>query len=149
MSRSRNLRWGMLLHVNEAGIYGGQNKIGVLVHDNLSKWHIDCLVLHTKWYPSVRIDEENPSHTWTWEQVKWRSMSKQNRRCTSMSYWHCNACNYFCMIICLKGMAFAEHCMQSGTISEDQQRKSKLNTTSAAGYRRSRQNRRCTSTWCW
>ena len=22
----------MLLHVNEAGIYGGQNKIGVLVH---------------------------------------------------------------------------------------------------------------------
>ena len=32
MSRARNSRWGMLLHVNEAGIYGGQNKIGVLVH---------------------------------------------------------------------------------------------------------------------
>ena len=31
MFRARNLRWGMLLHVNEAGIYGGQNKIGVLV----------------------------------------------------------------------------------------------------------------------
>ena len=29
------------------------------VHDNLSKWHIDCWALHTKWYPSVRIDEEN------------------------------------------------------------------------------------------
>ena len=23
MSRARNLRWGMLLHMNEAGIYGG------------------------------------------------------------------------------------------------------------------------------
>ena len=32
MSRARNLRWGMLLHVNAAGIYGGQHKIGVLVH---------------------------------------------------------------------------------------------------------------------
>ena len=32
MSRARNSRWGMFLHVNEAGIYGGQNKIGVLVH---------------------------------------------------------------------------------------------------------------------
>ena len=59
----------MLLYVNEAGIYGGQNKIGVpvhvyhvgiAIHDNLSKWHIDCWVLDTKWYPSVRIDEENP-----------------------------------------------------------------------------------------
>ena len=30
------------------------------IHDNLSKWHIDCWVLHTKWYPSVIIDEENP-----------------------------------------------------------------------------------------
>ena len=46
----------MLLHVNEAGIYGGQNKIGVYmyimwalqyIHDNLSKWHIDCWALHT------------------------------------------------------------------------------------------------------
>ena len=26
ISRARNLRWGMLLHVNEARIYGGQNK---------------------------------------------------------------------------------------------------------------------------
>ena len=32
MSCAHNLRWGMLLHVNEAGIYGGQNKIGVLAH---------------------------------------------------------------------------------------------------------------------
>ena len=32
MSHTRNLRWGMLLHMNKAGIYGGQNKIGVLVH---------------------------------------------------------------------------------------------------------------------
>ena len=48
MSRARNSRWA--LHVNEAGIYGSQNKIGVLVHvyhvgiayihDNLSKWHM-------------------------------------------------------------------------------------------------------------
>ena len=48
MSRARNSRWGMLLYVNEAGIYGGQNKIGVHVYmyhvgidivynDNLSK----------------------------------------------------------------------------------------------------------------
>ena len=29
LSRARNARWGMLLHVNEAGIYGGRNKIGV------------------------------------------------------------------------------------------------------------------------
>ena len=32
MSRARNSRWGMLLYVNEAGIYGGQNKIGVHVY---------------------------------------------------------------------------------------------------------------------
>ena len=32
MSRGRNLRWGMLLHVNEARLYGGQNKIGVHVY---------------------------------------------------------------------------------------------------------------------
>ena len=38
-------------------------------------------------------------------------MSKQNRRCTSMSCWPCNAC----MIICWKGMAFAGCCTQSGT----------------------------------
>ena len=34
MSHARSSRWGMLLHVNEAGtdyIYGGQNKIGVHV----------------------------------------------------------------------------------------------------------------------
>ena len=58
MSRARNSRWGMLLHV--AGIYGGQNKIGVhvyhvdiaiYIYDNLSKWHIDCHF------------EENPSYT--------------------------------------------------------------------------------------
>ena len=33
MSRARNSRWGMLLYVNEAGIYGGQNKIGVHVYN--------------------------------------------------------------------------------------------------------------------
>ena len=32
MSRTRNSRCGMFLHMNEAGIYGGQNKIGVLEH---------------------------------------------------------------------------------------------------------------------
>ena len=32
MSCARNSRWGMLLYVNEAGIYGGQNKIGVHVY---------------------------------------------------------------------------------------------------------------------
>ena len=32
MSHARNSRWGMLLHVNEPGIYGGQNKIGVHVY---------------------------------------------------------------------------------------------------------------------
>ena len=32
MSRARNSRWGMLQHVNEAGIYGGQNNIGVHVY---------------------------------------------------------------------------------------------------------------------
>ena len=35
MSRARNSRWGMLLHVNEAEtdyIYGGLNKIGVHVY---------------------------------------------------------------------------------------------------------------------
>ena len=46
MSRARNSRWA--LHMNEAGIYGSQNKIGVhiyhvgiaYIHDNLSKWHM-------------------------------------------------------------------------------------------------------------
>ena len=28
------------------------------IHENLSKWHIDCWVLHTKWYPSVRIKKK-------------------------------------------------------------------------------------------
>ena len=32
ISRTRNSRWGMLLYVTKAVIYGGQNKIGVLVH---------------------------------------------------------------------------------------------------------------------
>ena len=32
MSRARNSRWDMLLHVKEAGIYGGQKKIGGIVH---------------------------------------------------------------------------------------------------------------------
>ena len=32
MSRVRNSKWGMLLHVNEARIYGGQNKKGVHVY---------------------------------------------------------------------------------------------------------------------
>ena len=38
-------------------------------------------------------------------------MSKQSRRCTSMSCWHCNAC----MIICWTGIALAGRCTQSGT----------------------------------
>ena len=80
------------------------------MYDNLLKMHGFCWALHAKWYPSVRIDKENLSYTWTWEQVKLRSMSKQNRRSTSMSCWHCNAC----MIICWKGIAFDVHCMQSG-----------------------------------
>ena len=104
--RSRNL-WRSKqnrCHVYHVGI-------AIYIHDNLLKWHIDCWVLHTKWYPSVRIDEKNPSYTWTWEQIKWRSMSKQNRRWTSTSCWHCNAC----MIIWLKCMALAGHCTQSGT----------------------------------
>ena len=59
------------------------------------------------------------------------SRSKQYRRCTSRSCWHCNAC----MLICLKkGMAFAGHCTQVVPISEDRRRKSKLNTTSGGGY---------------
>ena len=33
MSRARNSRWGILLYVNEAGIYGGQNKIAVHVYN--------------------------------------------------------------------------------------------------------------------
>ena len=32
------------------------------IHDNLSKWHIDCWVLHTKWYPSVKINEKKVIH---------------------------------------------------------------------------------------
>ena len=83
------------------------------MHDNLFKRHVHgfCWALHAKWYPSVRIDEENPSKTRPREEVIWRSRSKQNRRCTSMSCWQCNAC----MLICWKGIAFAGHCNQSGT----------------------------------
>ena len=40
MSRARNSRWGMLLHVNEARIYGGQNKKGVHVY------HV-CIAIYT------------------------------------------------------------------------------------------------------
>ena len=106
------------------------------IHDHLSKWHIDCWVLHTKWYPSV-------SYTWTWEQNKWWSMSKQNRRWTSMSFVE-------------KAWLFLGTAHKVVPISEDRQRKSNLNTTSAAGYTiiyigrsRSKQNRRCTSSSCW
>ena len=87
-----------------------------------------CWALQAKWYPSVRINGKNPSYTWTWDQVKWRSMSKQNRRCTSMSCWHCNAC----MIICRKGIAFAGRCTQSGAHQWGSMKK--LNTTSGGGY---------------
>ena len=66
------------------------------MHGNLFKMHDFCWALHAKWYPSVRIDEENPSKTRPLEEVIWRSRSKQNRRCTSMLCWHRNAC----MIIC-------------------------------------------------
>ena len=37
MSRARNSRWGMVLYVNEAGIYGGQNKMGVHVYNDQHK----------------------------------------------------------------------------------------------------------------
>ena len=50
--------------------------------------------------------------TWTkQERVKWRSMSKQNRRCTSTSCGHCNTY----MIICWKRTAFVGCCTQSDT----------------------------------
>ena len=31
------------------------------IHDYMSKWHIHvyCWALHTKWYPSMRIEVEN------------------------------------------------------------------------------------------
>ena len=66
------------------------------MHDNWLKRHSFCWALHAKWYPSVRIDEKNPSQTRPREEVIWRSRSTQNRRCTSRSCWHRNAC----MIIC-------------------------------------------------
>ena len=31
------------------------------MYDNWLKRHGFCWALHAKWYPSVRIDEENPS----------------------------------------------------------------------------------------
>ena len=46
MSRARIFRWGILLHVNEARIYGGQYKngihvyhvgIAIYIHDNMLK----------------------------------------------------------------------------------------------------------------
>ena len=99
------------------------------IHDNLLRRHRVCWALNAKWYPSWRITEENPSFTWTWEQVKWRSRSKQNMRCTSTSCWHCNAY----MIFCWKGIAFTlalhSKVVLISMISEDQRRKSKLNTT--------------------
>ena len=119
------------------------------IRDDMSKWHIDCWALHTKWYPSVRIDEENPSYTWSWEQVKWRSMSKQNRRWTSTSGWDCNAC----MIICLKDMymAFAGHCTQSGTHQWGSTKKIQVKHDlgrSLYGGQGQNKNRRCTSMSC-
>ena len=76
------------------------------MHYNLLKRHSFCWTLHAKWYPSARINEENPR-----EEVRWRSRSKQNSRCTSTSCWHWKAC----MIICWKGIAFAGRCTKSGT----------------------------------
>ena len=32
------------------------------MHDNLFKMHGFCWALHAKWYPSVRIDEEQVKH---------------------------------------------------------------------------------------
>ena len=101
MSRARNSRWGMLLHVNEAGT-DEQMGIAIYRYENLSKWHGVCQALHAKWYPY---------YTWTWEQVNWRSMSRQNRRCTSTSCWHCNVC----MLICWKCIAFDGRYTQSDT----------------------------------
>ena len=31
------------------------------MHDNLLKGHNFCWALHTNWYPSQKIDKENPS----------------------------------------------------------------------------------------
>ena len=85
-----------------------KNQTRLAYEDKRDLYCIDCWVLHTKRYPSVRIDEENPRKL-----GNKRSMEvdvKQNRW-TSTSCWHCNAC----MIICLKALAFAGHCTQSCT----------------------------------
>ena len=70
------------------------------IHDNLSKWHGVCWALHTKWYLSVRIEEEKLSYT-----------CQGQNKIGGAHLCHCNAC----MIICWKCMAFAGHCTQSGT----------------------------------
>ena len=79
---------------------------------NLSKWYIFMGAAHKVLPPSVRIYEEiKVNKNMTLEQVKWRSRSNQNRRCTSISCGHCNTC----MVICPKGISFAGRCTQIGT----------------------------------
>ena len=118
------------------------------IHDNLSKWHIDCWVLHTKWYPSVIIDEKNPSYTRTWEQIKWRSMSKQNREVNIyiMLALQCMHDNLFIM----HGFCWALHAKWYPSVRIDEEHPSKTRPRKEGIWRsRSKQNRRCTSMSCW
>ena len=51
------------------------------MHDNLSKRHAHgfCWALHAKWYPSVRIDEENPSKTQPLEEVSYMEVKVKTK----------------------------------------------------------------------
>ena len=116
------------------------------MHDHLLKSHSFCWVLHTKWHPTEKTNNEDPCLTWPWKQVKWRSRSKQHRRCTSTS---CRLWNT-CMIIFWKVIAFVEYCTQSGTHLRRLIMKihvwHDLGNSLYGGP--SKQNRRCTSTSC-
>ena len=80
--------------------------------------------------------------------VQMGSRSKQNRRCTSKSCWHCNI---YMMIICWKGIEFVGRCTQSGTPHWESMKKIQVkhDRVQVIWMLRSKQNRRSTSTSCW
>ena len=95
----------------------GENKIGG-AHASTSCWHCNaCMVICWKGISFEsgthqggsrrKIQVINTTSGAGYMEVK----VKQNRRCTSTSCLHCNAC----MIILWKGIAFAGRCTHSGS----------------------------------
>ena len=66
------------------------------MHDNLLKRHSFCWALNTKWYPSLKIDKENPCLHYLGNRLKRGQGQNKNRRYTSTSRGHCHTCIIIC-----------------------------------------------------